>query len=283
MTDQTTVRLPRTINTATKRLADLDSLATATGWERAAIVWAFTEPQQGVRTDLREDARKLTIEGFAALGVVGLRDHKQVGRYRGAWAYAVQHYGAEDVLPGQAITLPIEDFPPMRTGTDGYESAEGARKTLRKIIKKHGPEIVDEPDMIDALAGSTTGLGVTRKVMADPGNVEVIDADPAIHKSITQGQVRNIVNKRQARTTTTPPVKSSIPAHRTGTVLTFANILDEIRVNFDKVDQLLPDLDDECKDILREFLDDEITVLVKGWIDFLDALPKGEIRADDFK
>jgi hypothetical protein len=42
------------------------------------------------------------------------------------------------------VTLPEDDFPPTRTGTDGYESEAGLTKTIGKAVEKHGADKVAE-------------------------------------------------------------------------------------------------------------------------------------------
>ena len=58
------------------------------GWERAALVFAWTEPAQGsgARNDLtsRESAR-LTIQEFADRDINGLSHHETVTFYRNNW------------------------------------------------------------------------------------------------------------------------------------------------------------------------------------------------------
>lgn len=90
------------------RLAGVDRLLTARRWERAAIVFAFT--------DAREDRRpatppKFSIKDFAALGFAGLASRTAVHRYRDAWIHAINNGWAGPVEPGDEVTLPEEEFP----------------------------------------------------------------------------------------------------------------------------------------------------------------------------
>lgn len=87
-------------------------LLTARRWERAAIVWAWTEPQQGRRTSSSSTgSRRYSIEEFAALGITGLRSSKTVGTYRQRWQDAIDFGYAMAVRPGDAVDLPKLPWP----------------------------------------------------------------------------------------------------------------------------------------------------------------------------
>ena len=136
MTKKKTVKvtLPGSITEATERLEGIESLLTSTGWERAAIVYAFTEDAQGRRTDLSRKGEKLSMADFAELNINGLKKPDTVAKYRALWA----EHGDTTIKPGDTVTLPDLDFPPTRTGTDGYETDEGLAGTIRKAVVKHG-------------------------------------------------------------------------------------------------------------------------------------------------
>lgn len=108
------VVIPKTIEAATKELNGLGALLTAKNWARAAIVWAFVEPdRQGARHDLtsRESA-KLTPTAFAKRGIVGLSVREDVDYYRKAWQTAIDDGQAKEVTPGQSVDLPDRAWPP---------------------------------------------------------------------------------------------------------------------------------------------------------------------------
>ena len=76
------------------RLAGIERLMTAKGWERAAIVWAFTtDGRHGARTDLDSVGKPaefpVSPTEFARLGFHGLRDRENVANYRKAWTDAI--------------------------------------------------------------------------------------------------------------------------------------------------------------------------------------------------
>jgi hypothetical protein len=141
----TTVKIPRTVSSAERRLAELGELATATEWERAAIVAAFVDPGHGHggRTETADNRGLESATTFAERGIVGLRHHETVAIYARAWLNITDVDGnvigsRDRPIPGRSITLPDEKWPPTRQGTDGYSSPEGAARTVSKIIEKHG-------------------------------------------------------------------------------------------------------------------------------------------------
>lgn len=123
------VSIPETIEAATGALEGIEALLRAKGWERAAIVYAFTANQQGSQTDQRKVADRLGINEFARLGISGLTTKDSVQLYRSLWA----EHGDPDIGPGDTVILPELDFPPTRTGTDGYNTIEGAKRTISKM------------------------------------------------------------------------------------------------------------------------------------------------------
>jgi hypothetical protein len=104
------VQLPRTIGSAERSLEGIDQLLTAKGWERSAIVYAFTYEGKPGPQIAREVVRS-TIREFAGKRIGGLRTQDAVRHYRDAWKRAIEEYGAADVRPGQKVTLPDQPFP----------------------------------------------------------------------------------------------------------------------------------------------------------------------------
>jgi hypothetical protein len=138
-----TVVIPATIAQAKKSLTGIDSLLTATEWERAAIVYAHTtDESKGGRPSSKPGEKSsslLTISEFAALGIKGLLTRDTVRLYRNHW---IAGGGKADIKPGDTVTLPTGKFPPGRTGTDGFDSGEGMEKTVTRMVEKHGAEAV---------------------------------------------------------------------------------------------------------------------------------------------
>lgn len=109
---QDTIRIPTEIAVVRERLNGLGRLLTARKWERAAIVYAFTEPGEiGRGRWYKPDPPRMHIREFAAQGFVGLTTNKAVSRYRDAWIAAINNGWAVPVSAGQLVRLPDKLFP----------------------------------------------------------------------------------------------------------------------------------------------------------------------------
>jgi hypothetical protein len=104
-----TTQIPATVAEAKGVLTGLDALLTSKGWERAAIVFAFTTLGEhgGDRSKVRSDLA-LTPAEFAELSIAGLSSKNTVQRYHEMW---VKH-GDTSIKPGDVVTLPSIGFPP---------------------------------------------------------------------------------------------------------------------------------------------------------------------------
>ena len=135
------IYIPASIEDAITALAGIGQLLTAKQWERAAIVYAFTEPGTGgPRTG--GNTPQLSIREFADLGITGLRDKGQVREYRKAWESAAAEVGNEDMLriePGDAVDMP--DLPWKEHF--GEPTIEVQERVARTAIVKN-PELVRE-------------------------------------------------------------------------------------------------------------------------------------------
>jgi hypothetical protein len=109
-----TIQIPATIEEAITQLGGLGQLLTAKGWQRAAIIWAFTfEPKKpGPRKRDSSEVSYLTCKEFAALGIHGLRSDVTVADHRRNWQDAIDRGVAQSVTPGMKVVLPKEDYPP---------------------------------------------------------------------------------------------------------------------------------------------------------------------------
>ena len=72
------VTVPATIEEATEAWNGIGALLTAKDWERAAIVYAYTEPTEkpGPKRSVTSD--RSSFAGFAALCIAGLRSKNTV-------------------------------------------------------------------------------------------------------------------------------------------------------------------------------------------------------------
>lgn len=138
------IAIPASIEGARKELEGIESLLTAKGWERAAIVYAFTEPQQGKRTSTNSRGGPMTIQAFSDLGINGLKTIDSVRKYRNEWEQAVKRGETKESAPGMKVKLPDRDFPPTRTGTNGVSTPEGARKRVQEMTPDAKKAAADE-------------------------------------------------------------------------------------------------------------------------------------------
>jgi hypothetical protein len=178
--------IPTTVEDAGKQLADLDGLITARSWQRAAIVYAFTEPPgQGARTS--RNSAKLTPSAFAKLGIAGLRNAETVRTYHGHWQYAIDQGKAQPVAPGDVFHEPDLDFPP--TGKSrGRLDLTGSTTATEKAAAID--ELLDDADVARQvspakLARQASRPDVARAIARNDAAREAVE-DEAIEVRATQ-------------------------------------------------------------------------------------------------
>lgn len=165
---RTVIDLPKTIGKAKQVLAGLDGLVTAKEWERAAIVWAFTEKGRPGPGD-RAGTGAISIREFSRLGVAGLRREETVRLYRKAWQYAIDHKSAEDVRPGDSVVLPdipweeayqANDIPDgLRKAAEEDETGATAVHAVTRNARAVATAIRTDPDLADAIASDHRAWG----------------------------------------------------------------------------------------------------------------------------
>lgn len=152
--------IPQTIEEATSRLAGIDALLTATEWQKAAIVYAFTrDGGQGPRGQ-NPSTGVLSSERFAALGIQGLKSGQTVREYRGYWKEAIEKGEAHHIEPGDEVDLPTSDFPPTPRPSATSRLA-GTPEERASEIRKH----LADPEVLEVLA---------------PTIVDMVGRDPAL-------------------------------------------------------------------------------------------------------
>jgi len=108
----TIISIPTTIGSAGRQLAGIDKLLTASQWERAAIVWAFTEPSVGGRpSKTGGNHTRFSFTEFAAKRIRGLTDKHAVAEYHRIWQEAIDNGDAPEIEPGDRVELPTIDWP----------------------------------------------------------------------------------------------------------------------------------------------------------------------------
>jgi hypothetical protein len=140
------IDIPKTLSDAIVGLNGLNALLTAKQWERAAIVYAFTEPGngQGERTDRHEhridtDA-KLSVRDFAEQGISGLTTQNSVRMYRRAWQKAIDA-GAPDVHAGDSIEFDPSSLSIEWSESFGEQTTDVQERVARQVLRER-PEVV---------------------------------------------------------------------------------------------------------------------------------------------
>lgn len=174
------VHIPASIEEAQERLGGIGRLLTAKGWERAAIVYAFTSNQQGSNQHSRKTANALGIREFANLGISGLRDDETVAWVRQAWQDAVDDGAATKAEPGTDVTMPDRDFPKhprTRSAVDGFRAQlRQSPEAVRELVR-------DQPDIAielaeQVMATPSVRTPVERALSERPLEREVVQSAP---------------------------------------------------------------------------------------------------------
>ena len=107
------MKIPNDIDEAFIELKSIGELVTSSEWQRAALVYAFTE-DRGRGGDNRksnvQNCTLLSVKDFADQGLSGLHSRVSVSKYRRAWSKAIEAGLAEDIGPGDDISLPDADW-----------------------------------------------------------------------------------------------------------------------------------------------------------------------------
>lgn len=162
----TTVAIPATIEEAVGALTGIDALLTAKGWERAAIVYAFTANQQGSQTDSRKVVNRLGVKEFADLGIAGLTTQDTVRLYRTAW---IEGGGNPLVEPGGWTILPTGKFPPREDTNFGSRVSPAKAK---ETVEGWTPEA--KAEAVKALIADTEVTDVVIDELA--GHADIVEA-----------------------------------------------------------------------------------------------------------
>jgi len=104
--------LPASGAEADRLAADLGTVAHATGWKLAALVYARVRVQEQHGRPRTETVNLdlLSPEQFAALEIRGLTSKNTVRAYWRAWHSAIVRGVAQPVRLGDTVTLPDRDF-----------------------------------------------------------------------------------------------------------------------------------------------------------------------------
>lgn len=126
-------KIPESIEDAVLNLKGLGELITATEWQKAALVYAFT--YDGVNQYAGKDLNRLSVSDFARTGAMS---KPTVIKYRKAWKLAIDNGFATDVKPGDLIDLPDVEW-------QEYFNPETATDTGLKMEPTSDEESDDVP------------------------------------------------------------------------------------------------------------------------------------------
>lgn len=201
MTGRQRVVIPRTLEDATDHLDELGGLLTAKKWERAAIVATFVRlapgrGQEPAHERLRNGASTISVEEFSRLGITGLSQPQAVRKYVQAWLDA---HDGEYPKAGSRVFLPTVDFPPMRTGTDGYETLPGAVATFEKMVEAHGVDTVRDVIMATPKVAEEVHRGVVDRRVAEIDRLPGGRTIPEVVDQQSRGSAGNWEKTREAK------------------------------------------------------------------------------------
>lgn len=181
------MQIPNTINEAVDQLAGLDRLVTATEWERAAIVWAFTSPGNPLSGTKRVDTDPVSFATFSGYGIHGLKRRDTVQTYWEAWQKAIDDGKAKAVKPGGQFSIPKMDWPPTGHTTGSFakqlanKTPEAKADIVRELLDEPAveEEVYREPERVDrAVSVDQRHIARDRRIV-DPH----IGADDTVHDS----------------------------------------------------------------------------------------------------
>lgn len=253
------ITIPASIEEATSNLNGLGSLLQAKEWQRAAIVYAFTERgAPGPKGD-RPDTGAISIREFARLGIVGLSKQDTVAEYRKAWESAMAD-GAPDVKPGDTISIPNLPWPPGI-----IDHRRGRHATTDEIVE-----------------------GVREKIEADPiaAIAEIMQDHPTLAHKVAEGVLANPMTKvaievAQAGAVQPRMIPSALPLpprdYRALIVRGVGDIIEAIRAE-ERGDYAMSGSEDMLLGLVGAMLTQRQTATVQpNLFDQIDAYLKGTV------
>lgn len=188
------IQIPSTLDQAKGRLTEIEGIVTAKGWERAAIVWAFTLQ---ANDHVGENPHKISFRAFAALGIVGLRDHGVVGKYHDAWQAALDAGKAKAIEPGDRVEIP--DLPwPYPSRYEQEHLTPERRAAIESVVGPTGPavgsvaRVIDQPSAVAAAIRADEKLAAVAEDALSERRIRVVD------RRIPKGEpIPSLVNETQ--------------------------------------------------------------------------------------
>lgn len=177
-----TVTIPSTIEDAVSELDGLGALLTAKEWERAAIVWAFTNDGKPGPKSSAGNPAELSCTEFAKKGISGLSHRDTVAAYRKAWQDAIDSGHAKTARPGRAARLPNLDWPATSTGGGISHDVRGdADQKAGAVVK-----LMADPE-------------VANKALANPAVVAAATKSKGVRTAARKADSEDWAKKARAR------------------------------------------------------------------------------------
>ena len=284
------ISLPSSSKDAVDQMGSLAALLDKNGWKAAAFIAVSVKPRAGQGTSARSGRSCVSFVQFAkALNAKGwsktIIQRNYEGWEQAADAGIVPH--AADLVYGERIDLPTEGWSRVLpaacwTGDEDAEAVAAAAKAAGTGASK-AVDIAQNPKALAAaikgsarvreaaaaaLAGSVEETEIAAKVMANPKQAQVVLGDKAVEKSVSTARAANLNTKR----TTSPTFKDSLPkkrGSRTLSALTLMQVTDDISLGLGRIGKMIDDLDDEARQILIDFLQDDVILIAQGYVDLL--------------
>lgn len=174
------ITVPSTMKEAAAALGDLEELVTAKEWHRAAIVYAFT--YDGGRGGDRSKPRArglLNMREFAGRGISGLRTEITVAHYRNSWKAAILAGKADDIQPGDRVTLPEMDWPKRADATAGTERSAAAASKDPQVAARIAANIASQHPTVFASV-IANDPGAARAVAQNPRAAGAVHGQGAV-------------------------------------------------------------------------------------------------------
>jgi hypothetical protein len=256
------VLLPRTIKQAEKALTGIDRLATATEWERAAIVWAFTYEGVNRHSSSARHSVRYTIRGFADLKFSGLKTQDTIRGYRTAWQQAIDAGQAVDVQPGDEVRLPKLEWPKNLAGKWADQKAATIKNGM--LDHKAVRAALEDPKVREVVAHEVVRHPATRDtIVTESFAKRRDDADLANPNRIINGP---------------PKLTEPAPARTAGQELLYT------------LDKMLNMLIDPCRryqtsgEVVPDTIRDQIMVRVTAYrtaMDTMETMVMGDTTVSD--
>ena len=186
------MNIPKNIKAAGAKLLKLDGIVTASEWERAAIVYAFTEEGTPGRHHSANNSR-LNFTQFSKLGIVGLKSKDTVSKFHANWQAAVDAGEALPVGHADPFVEPDLEYPIVeRTAQQAGASVPRTSTALKE--SKFVAEVVEEMEVSDLIPL----INVAQKKVDASTPIKPVKPRDGLDTSVSALEMRAIVDDLKA-------------------------------------------------------------------------------------